>query len=219
MTLLSKIGLRKPHAPPVIISNNCWGAEAYRDAAVKYVTPTVGLWFYPDHYLEFLANLPVLANMPLDFIEKSSRRNSRDYPVGVLGNIEIQFMHYASEEEARRKWTDRCNRLLASKGATLVKICDRDNLSQEQLRLFSDLPFENKIAFLKKGKFNVSGFPWAVEIETADKEMPDGLVLWEQTKRHPKMKGFYPVAGTNSFSALPWKVTNKLFSPSKGHGR
>ena len=36
-----------------IISNNCWGGLVYQYFGMEYLTPTVGLFFFPEDYLNF----------------------------------------------------------------------------------------------------------------------------------------------------------------------
>ena len=40
-----------------------------------------------------------------------NKYNSVDYPVGMLDDIRINFMHYESFEQAKEKWIERCNRI------------------------------------------------------------------------------------------------------------
>lgn len=41
-----------------ILSNNCWGGHVYRYFSLPYLTPTIGLYFYPDDYLKFITSVP-----------------------------------------------------------------------------------------------------------------------------------------------------------------
>lgn len=163
-----------------VLSNNCWGAELYRELALSYNTPTVGLWFTADDYLTFLQNLRTCLDTPLAF-----EPNAIDHPIGRLGDVHIQFRHYRSEKEAFNKWTSRSSRLPKNDDDLYVKICDRDGFSEHHLQMFDALPFRNKIAFLKRGRFDVSAYSWAVEIDTDEDTVPDGLQLWKQTSEHP----------------------------------
>jgi uncharacterized protein (DUF1919 family) len=162
-----------------IISNNCWGADYYRERGLPYNTPTVGLWFYPDDYLALLSDLRRTLARPLTFRSGSSH-GPRPYPVGLLGDIEIQFMHYASEDEARAKWERRVARLPANDEDLLIKICDRDGFTAAHLAQFDALPFAQKIGFLKEGRFDAP-YPWARTVACDSETVPDGLTLWQIT--------------------------------------
>ena len=54
-------------------------------------------------------------------------------------------MHYASEQEAREKWLRRCARIEWDN--LLVKFCDQNGATPEQLRAFDALPYPNKVCF------------------------------------------------------------------------
>ncbi|PZW46621.1 uncharacterized protein DUF1919 [Humitalea rosea] len=100
-------------------------------------------------------------------------------------DIEIQFLHSPNEEDARRKWTERSRRLPENDAQLYVEIRDRDGFEARHLRAFAALPFKNKVAFLKRGRFDVVACPWAVEIDCPGGFVPDGVSLWEQTKALP----------------------------------
>lgn len=101
-----------------IISNNCWGGMIYESYNLPKNSPTVGMFFMAKDYIEFLSDLRGYLNGNLSFIEPQASRwkdvpqISADkrfgtYPIGVLSNgkntIEIFFLHYHSEQEAREK--------------------------------------------------------------------------------------------------------------------
>ena len=81
-------------------------------------SPTVGMFFMAKDYIEFFSDLKVYIDGKLVFINpeeswwKDAPQVSGDkrfgtYPDGVLSNgknfIEIYFLHYHSEKEAREK--------------------------------------------------------------------------------------------------------------------
>src|SRR5262249_30413503 len=135
-----------------IVSNNCWGAELYREQNLPYNTPTVGLFFYAEDYLRLLANLRELVREPIRFISEG-RFGDSGYPIGVVDDeIEIHFLHYATEEEAFDKWSARSARLPERDEDLYIKICDRDRFTQADLELFDRLPYPNKVAFLRCGR-------------------------------------------------------------------
>ncbi len=166
-----------------IISNNCWGAGLYQELDIKYNTPTVGLWFQADDYISLLQNFRSTISKPLQFIE-NSRFGTKTHPVGLLGeNIEVQFLHYSSQEEATRKWTSRTARLPVNDDDLYIKICDRDGLEQRHLDAFARLSFKHKVGFFKRGRFNILDYPWAVEVDSACPTVDDGVALWHQIRR------------------------------------
>lgn len=77
-----------------IISNNCWGGMIYESYNLPKCTPTVGLFFMAEDYIEFLSDLRGYVYGNLSFISPSEtkwktmppvREDKRygSYPVGV----------------------------------------------------------------------------------------------------------------------------------------
>jgi uncharacterized protein (DUF1919 family) len=175
-----------------IISNNCWGAGYYQETHQQYSTPTVGLWFYPDDYLRLLSDLRGALSRPLTVGFNSKRRGNSEYPVGKLGDdIEIQFMHYKDEEEVHRKWSARVARLAASDHEILIKFDDRSGLLDHHLEQFDAIPFPRKVAFLKRGRWKVANYSWAIEVDSSANEVADGVALWKQTRNLPIVSSLY----------------------------
>ena len=141
-------------SPFCLISNNCWGYDAYRVLGRAYNTPFVGLFLYPDCYLTLLENFETLIDNELIFAEKSKYNNGdkKSYPIGVLADteIEIHFVHYSSNEDARGKWFRRKGRLRAAMDKQVplfYKFCDRDGCKAHHLERFHNLDFEKKVSF------------------------------------------------------------------------
>lgn len=157
-----------------LISNNCWAGYFYGEAGVPYDTPTVGLWIGADHYLRFLQSFRLYISAELEFPSTLQR----SYPVGLLGgDVEIEFMHYLDRDEAKKKWIRRCQRLPRNDADLFVKICDRDGFTAEHLDKFVALPFLNKAAFIKKGRYPHKASDNIVEIECTGETVMDGIAL------------------------------------------
>lgn len=140
-----------------IISNNCWGGMVYESFKLQKQTPTVGLFFMADEYIKFLKQFPEILNEKLkfispyeslyiDFLGKDSRFGK--YPVGKLGNVEIEFLHYHNEEEAREKWIRRCKRINFEH--IFFKMNDQNLCKERHLQEFARMDFENKLIFSSK---------------------------------------------------------------------
>ena len=141
-----------------IISSNCFAGRIMQDLGMQYNTPTLGLYFFADDYIEFLSNLKYyLTEAKLEFLEQSRyplANERRDkwihwYPIGILGGkVEIQFLHYHTEREAANKWYRRSQRVNFDK---LLVIGMEQNLTTvEHIKQFDALPFKNKIFFSSK---------------------------------------------------------------------
>lgn len=146
-----------------IISNNCWGGMIYESYNIPKESPTVGMFFMAQDYIEFLSDLKGYVNGTLSFIKpeesrwKDAPQVSGDkrfgsYPVGVLSDgknsIEIFFLHYHSKEEAREKWERRIQRINWDK--LLVKFNDQNGCTEKEVNKFMSMPFKNKVFFTAK---------------------------------------------------------------------
>ena len=67
------------------------------------------------------------------------------YPIGKIGDVEIAFLHYHSEQEAKEKWERRCSRINWDK--LIIKFNDQNECTEEHVKAFSELPYKNKLFF------------------------------------------------------------------------
>lgn len=139
-----------------IISNNCWAGSVYEDLKLEYTTPTVGLFFFAPCYIKFLKRIEYYLSVNLTFKENSfyddvneSRKNTNDvYPIGILDDIEIHFLHYKNEQIAYEKWMRRSRRVNFDN--LYIVFSDRDKCCYEHIKEFDQMPFKNKIFFSSK---------------------------------------------------------------------
>lgn len=141
-----------------IISNNCFGGWVYRIFGLEYQSPTIGLFIMPKDYLKFINNLEYYINdCKLKFIncEQSKyydywiKREKRfgKYPIGVLDDIEIHFLHYSSEDEAKLKWKRRSQRI--NWNNIIIKFSDQNGCTQKELKEFSKYnKFKKRLCFV-----------------------------------------------------------------------
>lgn len=124
-----------------LIASNCNGAFILHDLGLRFNSPTVNLFLYPSDFVKYTRNLKYYSSLELKFIKKENI----DYPVGKLDDIEIYFMHYKTEEEAKQKWLERTNRI--NYDNIFILMTDRDGCSKEDLENFDKLEYKNKIVF------------------------------------------------------------------------
>ena len=159
--------LRKSYIPKLseivtpntsIISSNCFAGRIMQDLGMQYNTPTLGLSFFADDYIEFLSNLKYyLTEAKLEFLEQSRYPLANErrekwihwYPIGLLGGkVEIQFLHYHTEKEAAEKWYRRAARVNLD---NLIIIGMEQNLcTEDNIRASDKLVFERKLFFSSK---------------------------------------------------------------------
>ena len=151
--------MRKMITPDTsIISSNCFAGRIMQDLNMQYNSPTLGLYFFADDYMEFLSNLKYyLTEAKLVFLDQSRHPLANErrakwlhwYPIGLLGGkVEIQFLHYHTEHEAADKWYRRAQRVNFDK---LLVIGMEQNLTTlDHIKFFDTLPFKDKIFFSSK---------------------------------------------------------------------
>lgn len=124
-----------------ILSINCNGCTIAHDLGLRFNSQFVNLWLTPKDYLEYLHHLDYYNSQPLTFV-KDGRYS---HPVGIVGGLTIYFTHYLTEEDAREKWEIRKERI--KRDNLFVMMTDQEGCTEEQMREFDSLPFENKVLF------------------------------------------------------------------------
>jgi len=121
----------------------------------------------PDDYLRFIDKLEYYINdCRLEFIKPKESKHYKElnshnrfgqYPIGVLGDVEIFFVHYKNEEEAREKWERRAKRI--NWDNLIIKFNDQNGCTEQQLNDFNNcMKYKKMICFTAKkypGKYNV----------------------------------------------------------------
>lgn len=140
-----------------IFSSNCFAGRIYQDRNIPYSSPTAGLFFFDEDYVDLLEHFETYLNRPLIFISIDESRfeiartkfpdRPHWYPIARIEgtNIEIHFLHYYTKEEAETKWRKRILRINFNK--MLIIGMEQNNPSIEIKKRFCNLPFEHKIYF------------------------------------------------------------------------
>lgn len=137
-----------------IISDDCWGGRMYMDMGVSYTSPTVNLFMYSSCFLNLVKDLKGYMEKELVFVSaskyeranKSREKSNKFYPIGILGDIEIHFLHSKDEDDARSKWKSRKKRLNYDR--LVYKMSDSYLSNPQDLVEFEKLPIENKVIFV-----------------------------------------------------------------------
>jgi uncharacterized protein (DUF1919 family) len=138
-----------------IISSNCVGSLPYQILHIEYNTPTVGLFFYAPCFIRLVSSFSHYINQRLTFKSQSVYPEGNEnlhkfggYPLGMLGDVEVHFLHYGSEHEALAKWTERSKRVRNDN--LFFVMTDRDLCSIDDLVAFDQLCHKNKVCFTAK---------------------------------------------------------------------
>ncbi len=139
-----------------IISNNCWGGHVYRYFNLPYDSPTIGLYLFSADYIKFIGNLKYYIEKEITFINYKDSKykdelvkyNQVNIPIGKLDDIEIIFLHYQSEDEARTKWNRRKARIHWDN--LYYKMSEQNLCSSDLLMQFDLIDLANKFVFVTK---------------------------------------------------------------------
>ena len=143
-----------------VISANCVGAFILHDLNQPFNSPFVNLYLDPSDFVRYLQNITFYQAQTLQFIQ-----TEKPYPVGLLDDLKVHFMHYHSEQEAKEKWEARSQRLDFDN--LFIMMTDKDSgkgAKYEDLKAFDNLPYQNKVVFTHKpypefkSAFYIKGF-------------------------------------------------------------
>ena len=138
-----------------IISNNCWAGIFYRNNNLEYCSPTLGMFFIAEEYIKFIYEMKKYINADINFItiEESKycdylKMIQYDGLIAKILDLEICFLHYDNEIEAREKWNRRKQRI--NWDNILFKFNDQNLCSYDNLKKFDEFKAKNKICFTSK---------------------------------------------------------------------
>ncbi len=127
-----------------LISQNCIAGVLYHDAGCSFLSPTVNTFIKEPDFVKFVLNLRHYLECELEL------RWGEEYPIGRLDDIEIQFMHYGTCEEARLSWERRKARINYDK--IFVLSTDRDGFDHGVYQLWKTIPYP-KVVFTAHREF------------------------------------------------------------------
>lgn len=124
------------------IASNCIGGRLSQLSGRPYRSPTVGLWFAPDDFLRFAADLSTYLVERVR--ERADLAEGCGHPVGEVGDVVLWFQHYPDFAAAERDWRRRADRVDLKRVA--LTFTDRDGARPEHLERF-ELLTAPRIAF------------------------------------------------------------------------
>lgn len=127
-----------------IISQNCIGGVLYHDLGLPFLSPTINAFIPEPGFVKMAGNLRFYMEQELDI------RWGEEYPIGMLGDVEIHFMHYETCEEAKTAWERRKARINWDK--ILVLATDRNGFDDAVFDVWKAIPYE-KVLFTVQEKY------------------------------------------------------------------
>ena len=153
---IRRIGLKNKNF--TIISNNCWGGYIYDIFGLKYLSPTIGLYFMSNEYIKFISNLKYYLSFDAEVLElKDSKykeyfisKSMNNVMLGKVNDVEFVFVHYKSAEDGVIKWNKRRHRINFDN--ILIKYNDQNMFTFQDLENFKKVEFR-KIFFTANKAF------------------------------------------------------------------
>ena len=104
-----------------ILCNCCIGGVMYNDLGLRFLSPTINLFFSHNSFINWVKN--IREYQTAEFVDTGRfdiNENGLHGPVCKLvkeglPEIEIHFLHYDSFEQAKKKWFERYERINYSK--------------------------------------------------------------------------------------------------------
>ena len=125
-----------------IISQNCIAGVFYNDMQMQFLSPTINLYFDCPDFVKFVLNLRF-------YMEQELRMEwNETYPVGVLEDVRIHFMHYQTCTEAKEAWERRSKRINWEN--ILVLSTDMMNFSEEVFEKWKKIQYPKLLFSAKK---------------------------------------------------------------------
>ena len=193
-----------------LFSDDCWGAEVYKHFGLPFNTPFIGLMLAAPCYLKLLSNPRHYLAQPLTFQQHSRYEYVNEmratwkhyFPVATIGDVEIQFLHYHSDEEASEKWTRRIKRI--NWDNIFIKFDGGKGATPDLIQEFDRLPFP-RLTLLRKPQ---AGIRSAVVVPHY---IVDGLRQFERSLPHFDLVGWLNDGSVRATAVIG--IYNKLLFP------
>lgn len=116
-----------------ILTPNCMAGLIYHRLGERFNSPTIDLSLNTDDFCSFLENFEYYLSK--DIIEYTEKDDLIDVPIGIIKgvgkipDIRINFVHYKTFEQGRKKWNERKKRI--NRENLYVIMCDIDNIYEQ----------------------------------------------------------------------------------------
>lgn len=135
-----------------IISPSCWGGLAYNAMALPFLLPLINTHLFDEDYLRLLSDFHGYISMPL-LLEKEM--DCRGCPVGKLGDVRINFVHYENFEIAKKIWERRVQRINWNNLLIYMPVSDRKTAER-----FLSLPLKGRKICFSAENLHMPGVYW-----------------------------------------------------------
>lgn len=151
-----------------LIANNCNGGVLSHELGLRFNSPLVNLFINTEDYVKYLKNFDYYNSLTLSFVTD----DTKSYPIGKLDDVTIDFVHYKSNEEAEQKWEERKKRI--NKNNMFIIFTEQNDCTEQCLKEFDNLPFENKVVFTYKKHDSIKSAVFVKKYENSH----DGVTMF-----------------------------------------
>lgn len=138
-----RLRARLKNSNPTILSSNCLGGLIYHELGLRFQSPTVNIRFSSTDFVKFVLNIEHY--LKSEFVEIQS---NEDYPVALLDDITVHFVHYHSFDDAVATWKQRGQRMNWENIFVILNDCD--GISNSDLAALDNSKYKNVIVFTAK---------------------------------------------------------------------
>jgi uncharacterized protein (DUF1919 family) len=132
-----------------ILSSNCIGGYISHDLGLRFNSPTVNLYISTEDFVKFISNIKEYLDKDLIF---DNSNHIKPYPIGILNDIKIHFVHYKSFLDAKNKWDIRKKRINYSN--LFIILTDRDGYNNSLLEKIMKINYPLVLFTSHKPKYN-----------------------------------------------------------------
>ena len=145
-----------------LIARDCVGGILYHQLGLKFLSPTINLFFIPEEFNFFCLNLKEYMAGELEELIN----NDTPYPVGLIYPVKgspisrpvrVDFMHYDSFEQAKIKWNERKQRINWDNIFVLSTFCyepETITLTPQLIDDWNKIPYKKAILVNQKYGFD-----------------------------------------------------------------
>lgn len=128
-----------------IIGSDCTAGCICKDLKVQMKSPTRNFYFEAQDYIRFCNNLKYYLSLSL---ASDNQPTSTSYLTAMCGDLRLFLVHYHSVEQAKIEWERR--KIRVNFNSIFFLMNDRNGCTEEDIRAFDELPYENKVCFTHK---------------------------------------------------------------------
>lgn len=149
-----------------IISQNCIGGVFYHDMHMRFLSPTINLFFKEPDFVKFVLNLEYYMELDIEM------HWDEEYPIGILEDVTVYFMHYNTCHEAKEAWNKRKERINWDK--IIVIATDMEGFNEDVWEKWCQIAYP-KVLFtaMERNSSDVVVFPQYKEIGHVGDLIPD----------------------------------------------